>query len=385
MNLYMNKQFPDTAFVSKGVLFDSLRVINAKIKADDISCIKIPMDEYPKVLYQKGTAFSTSPISQDKVDVIMQKYPEREEYHDVIMEKVKGQKGVYSCKLPVNLNVDGYLSADKDGNIEYINSPSFDNVRVGMARVKVIDENKKTVTGKMYTYHLPTEEVLINVYNTIKEQDSREPDIAPVYEYTSDTTSFAVIKTFNSTNIIYTVSSDGGEDIIVIDNTEAAYHINDQEALVFIRDVHNANNKRRVSYYTKQGVMTKIKKNEKVYKKFMQLAQMKQYSIGKTLRDKNGEKYRVVKATDTVKEQFISNNFDTPIGELIRKKLLNIIVLIPENQNMKPLYCIHIYGHENPLYEMMWSNIYEIAGKDVINTLQNIININIHTMKSIAD
>lgn len=388
MNIYMNKQYPNTAFASKGVLYDSMRIINAKAKEKDIQTINIDMDAegYPRKIYQKGNEYSVTPISKDAIDVIMQKYPDREEWHDVIMERVKGQKGVYACKLPVNLNEDGYLSADEHGTVEYTNDMetfTFDNVRVGMARVKVIDEKHKKVTGRMYSYYLPTSDVVCSVYDTIRENDPDEVEIAAVYEFTSGNTCFAVVQTLKTTNIIFTVASEDSEDIIVIENDEAQYYISDPEAIAFIRDIHNMNGRRNVSYYTKSNAIAALRKTEKLYSKFKELSNITYHPTNKQIQGSNGVRYLVANATKEALQAIIQANVTNPTAEILRKGLLDVQIYVPSTSDIKPMQYMKLAGIDHPLHDMIWANIYAIAGKDAIKELQDYINLNIHTIKSV--
>ena len=386
MKVYMNKQFPNTAFVSKGVLYDLMRVVNAKAKNKDIQEIDLDITEYPNQFYQKGNEYSIRPISKDSIKTIMQKYPEREEWHDVIMERVKGQKGVYACKLPVNLNADGYLSAGSEGLVEYTNDMTnftFDNVRVGMARVKVVDEENKKVTGRMYSYYLPDAETINNVYDTIKEQDPEEIDIAAVYEFSSGNTCFAVIQTLKTTNIIFTVANEDSEDIIVIENDEASYYISDPEALSFIRDIHNMNGRRNIKYYTRNSDMAKLKKADKLYNKFKELSSVSSYPVNKQFRGSNGIKYLVAKGNDEVVNTFIEANSDNPTSEILRKKLIEIHCFFPDTTDKKPFHYMKLAGIDHPLHDMIWCNIYHIAGKNTAKELQDYINLNINTIKNV--
>ena len=388
MVLYSTKTIPESVFVSRGVLYDLMRIYNGKAKEKDIQVIGLitPNDEYPLHIYRTGlNSYSISPENDSTpIDVIMQKYPEREEWHDVLMEKAKG-RATYSCKIPVNADRDGYLTADADGMVEYYNDKQnsmFKDARIGMARVKAVDEINRIVAGHMYTYHMPSGNELKSAWNEIvKTSDQCEMPIAPVYEYSGKNTSFSVIQTMHNTYIIYNIlHDDNSEDIIVLDHNDAQYYIADQEALAFIRDIHNMNGKRTPAYYTLDNYVSNIKKNDEVYSRLKEVSSIKMHQPGKTIKGENDEWYSFTKMKNT--SDFVLNNTDTPIGKLIELGLIDVYVYqSQDNSSSKPLYYLKIQGTSHPMYLAIWANIFSIADNKTLKVLDHVMNLNKHTLK----
>ena len=387
MVLYYAKSVNGTAFVSRGVLYDLMKTNNGKAKLEDIKSLTFNdyiTDEYPAHIYKDANDnYTLTPTEESTaIDVILQKYPARDEYNEVLMEKVKGKK-YFTCKLPVNANRNGYLSADEDGNDTYMTDTKFypiPGLRVGLAKVKVVDEVNKIVEGSMYTYYLPTTEDLISIWKELRglEANKDEIHVVPVYEFVGENIGFSVIQTLKSTFIIFNIVNDDSTDVMVLDYADLQYYTNDLEAISFARDIHNMNGKRKISYYTTPAAITKVKKYDKLYNKFKDVSTMKMGQLNQRYKGTNNDIYQFVKVEDT--SLLIENNKDLLIGRLFKYGLIDVYAYRSDSKSM---YYLKLCDQSHPMHEAVWANIYNITGDKVFEVLNQIVAINKNSMNNI--
>lgn len=380
MTLYGTKTIANTLFVSRGVLFDYMKSNNGKAKEQDIKVITINCDDtgYPAHVYKNGEKdeYSLIPGADTiPIDIILQRYPEREKTHDTVLEKVKNLKGVYSCMLPVNANRDGYLSANSEGLVEYFTDTKFypiDKLRAGIANVTVVDEVNKTITAKMYNYCQTDLNVISNVWKKLAE-DTNDIPIAPVYNFINDNMMFSVIQSMKNTYVVFNIVNEDTDDTVVIEYEDVSYYISELEAVAFIRDIHNMNGKREISCYTTNVNFNTLKSRKIIYKKLTDLASMTIPPVGDY--KKNGIKYRISKVEDV--KEFVEYNRDSPVCRIIDYGLIDIYTITSIDKS--PMFYFKIKDLNHPLHEIAWINMRVLAGTNLLEILNDISTINKHT------
>lgn len=270
MKVYGSKQTPDTVFISRGVLVDSLMVFKNRLDPKDIIEYTTDLNSdatiFPLKLYQPA---GKSVLTAEKVghakefDLILQTYPEREQNVDVLMVRKKGVRGEYYCVLPPNYNHSGMIIGDKHDDV-YINDMTdftYDNVRVGIANVSVVDEERHIVSGKMYRYNIPSSELVRHEYNKVCMENNELP-LVPVYLYSSNDTSFACIRTLKEIYVIFTILKDNEETIVLKGMDEIQTYIGIPEVLDALRAIRDHTNTQSPTYFTNNQTFEFLKDSE---------------------------------------------------------------------------------------------------------------------------